>query len=106
MISTLLGGGVLGAIINQFFARGKTRAEEKKFESEAEKNKAEAEYTKAETAKILKEQNPKASPTGESSPKELKGWFEAGSDPGYYENGCRSKGDVPRQTQRRLYQVA
>jgi hypothetical protein len=30
LISTLLGGGVLGAIIKELFARGKTLAEEKK----------------------------------------------------------------------------
>jgi hypothetical protein len=62
LISTLLGGGVLGALINQFFARAKTSAEAKKTEAEAER-------TKAETAKILSELTLRATPIAESSAK-------------------------------------
>jgi len=48
LISTLLGGGILGVIVKEVFAPGKTRAEEKKTEAEADR-------IEAETAKILSE---------------------------------------------------
>jgi hypothetical protein len=81
LISTLLGGGVLGAIINQLFTRGKTRAEEKKTDAEAER-------IKAETAKVLSELNLKSSsPITKNSRKDPNGWFKAGSDPGDYDTG-------------------
>lgn len=81
LISTLLGGGVLGAIINQLFARGKTRAEEKKTEAEAER-------IKAETAKLLTELNVRASsPITETSSKEPRGWLKRGSNPDDYDMG-------------------
>src|SRR5215475_4441544 len=88
LISTLLGGGVLGAIIKELFARGKTRAEEKKTEAEAERTKAEAERIKIETADKLRSLNLKASsPIAAISNKEPKGWSKAGSDPGDYDVG-------------------
>jgi hypothetical protein len=46
IVLTLLGGGVLGALINQFFLRAKTHAEPMKTEAEADR-------ARAETAKIL-----------------------------------------------------
>jgi hypothetical protein len=88
LISTLLGGGVLGAIIKELFARGKTLAEEKKTEAEAERTKAEAERTKAETAKILGGLNLiVSSPIAKNSNNEPKGWSKAGSEPGDYDVG-------------------
>jgi hypothetical protein len=87
LISTLLGGGVLGAIIKELFARGKTRAEEKKTEAEAERTKAEAERIKIETADKLRSLNLKASPVVAMSNKEPKGWSKAGADPGDYDVG-------------------
>lgn len=88
LISTLLGGGVLGAIIKELFARGKTRAEEKKTEAEAERTKAEAERIKVETADKLRSLNLKSSsPIATISNKEPKGWLKAGSDPGDYDVG-------------------
>jgi hypothetical protein len=88
LISTLLGGGVLGAIIKELFARGKTRAEEKKTEAEAERTKAEAERIKLETADKLRSLNLKApSATATISNKEPKGWSKTGSDPGDYDVG-------------------
>jgi hypothetical protein len=78
-ISTLLGGGILGAVIQGLFARGKTRAEEKKTEAEAER-------IKAETAKILRDLNPKdLSPVASHSSNEPEGWFKSGSNPSDYD---------------------
>ena len=80
-ISTLLGGGVLGAIINQLFTREKTLAEVRKIEAETEKS-------KAETAKLRSETTPIASPpSAKSSSNRPKGWFLAGSNPEDYDWG-------------------
>jgi hypothetical protein len=88
IISTLLGGGVLGAIIKELFARGKTRAEEGRTRAEEKKTEAEAEKIKAEAAKILSELNPKESAAiGKNSSQELKGWFKSGSSPSDYDIG-------------------
>lgn len=84
LLPSLLSGGVLGALINQFFAREKTPAE-------AEKTEAEAEKIKAETAKILQGLNVKASPIADSLPKEVNGWLKAGSEPTDYEIGVDQK---------------
>jgi hypothetical protein len=79
IISTLLGGGILGAVIKELFARGKTRAEEKKTEAEAER-------IKAETTKILSELNLKeSSPVPNNSSKGPKGWLKMGSSPADYD---------------------
>ncbi|MGZ3289261.1 MAG: hypothetical protein ACXU89_07670 [Xanthobacteraceae bacterium] len=79
IISTLLGGGILGAVIKELFARGKTRAEEKKTEAEAER-------IKAETTKILSELNLKeSSPGANNSGKGPKGWLKMGSSPADYD---------------------
>ncbi len=79
IISTLLGGGILGAVIQGFFARGKTRAEVKKTEAEAER-------IKAETAKILSELNPKdSSPVASHSGNDPEGWFKSGASPADYD---------------------
>jgi len=79
IISTLLGGGILGAVIKELFARGKTRAEEKKTEAEAER-------IKAETTKILSELNLKeSSPVANNSSKGPKGWLKMGSSPADYD---------------------
>lgn len=80
VVSTLLGGGVLGALINQFFLRAKTRAE-------AMKTEAEAERARAETAKILSEIKPTTPPFAKASGKEPKGWFKAGAAPADYDLG-------------------
>jgi hypothetical protein len=79
LISTLLGGGILGVIAKEVFARGKTRAEEKKTEAEAER-------IKAETAKILSELNLKeTSPAATKTSDDPEGWFKSGSSPGEYD---------------------
>jgi hypothetical protein len=79
IFSTLLGGGILGAIIKELFARGKTRAEEKKTEAEAER-------IKAETTKILSELNLKeSSPVANNSSNGPKGWLKKGSSPADYD---------------------
>jgi hypothetical protein len=79
LISTLLGGGILGAIVKELFARGKTRAEEHKTEAEAER-------IKAETKKILSELSLKQlTPVANNSSKGPMGWLKAGSDPADYD---------------------
>src|SRR5262245_60180297 len=79
IISTLLGGGILGAVIKELFAHGKTRAEEKKTEAEAEK-------LKAETTRILSDLNLKeSSPVASKSSNIPEGWFKSGSSPDDYE---------------------
>ena len=81
ILPALLGVGVLGAFINQYFTRDKTRAEAKKIEAEAER-------AKAETTKILTELNVRTSQIVESSGnKSIKGWIKAGDDPRAYEIG-------------------
>lgn len=81
LISTLLGGGVLGAVVNQFFTLPKTRAE-------AEKMLAEAAKDRAETAKVLGEMDlTKKSSIAERSSEAPRGWFLAGDDPNDYESG-------------------
>jgi hypothetical protein len=79
IISALLGGGVLGAVIKELFARGKTRAEEKKTEAEAER-------IKAETTRILSDLNLKEpSPVASKSSNEPEGWLKSGSSPDDYD---------------------
>jgi hypothetical protein len=79
IISTLLGGGFLGALISGLFARGKTRAEEKKTEAEAER-------IKAETTKILSDLNLKqSSPVASKSGDNPEGWIKSGSSPDDYD---------------------
>src|SRR5215467_3390595 len=78
-IPALLSGGALGAIISQFFGRGKTLAEERKID-------AEAENLKAQTAKTLRELNIRGPQQLERSVgREPKGWFKAGDNPDGYD---------------------
>jgi len=79
IISTLLGGGILGAVIKELFARGKTRAEEKKTEAEAER-------IRAETTRILSDLDLKdSSPVASKSSKDPEGWLKSGSNPEDYD---------------------
>lgn len=93
LITTLLGGGVVGALITQFFTREKTRAEAKKTEAEAEK-------TRAETAKILSEMNVPRE-TVEANSKLPSGWVKGGSAAGDYIAGVDSQ--VGRNGKRAAY---
>jgi hypothetical protein len=92
MISTLLGGGILGVVVKELFGRKKTRAEEKKLEAEAEREKAVAEREKAvaerekaETARILRDNLKEVPPLASKSSNIPEGWFKSGSTPEDYE---------------------
>jgi hypothetical protein len=85
--SALVSGGVLAAVITQWFAREKTRAEAMKSAADARKSDAEAERAKAEATKILSEITPASRAVAKSSGKAPKGWLKAGASPADYEIG-------------------
>jgi hypothetical protein len=81
ILTTLLGGGAFGILINQLFLRPKTIAEARKLDAEADR-------AKAETSKLNRELNLGSSQLIESpGSDEIKGWDKWGEDPRSYEIG-------------------
>lgn len=81
ILTALLGGGVLGIIINQLFLRHKTQAEVRKLDAEADR-------AKAETSKLNRELNLVSVQVTESPGKdEVRGWDKWGEDTRSYEIG-------------------
>ena len=78
VVATLLGGGGLGVIVNQYMLREKTAAEARLLIAQADE-------AKARTSQYVSRLTAPSSTSHDDGP--IKGWFKAGSNPQDYEIG-------------------